>query len=82
MQSLLDFVVKGLVDRPDAVSLTPVDKGGVTLYELRVHPTDVGKIIGRQGATIHAVRALLQVAGAKKNQRCALELVEETSGEN
>jgi len=82
MQSLLDLVVKGLVDRPDAVSLTPVDKGGMTLYELRVHPTDVGKIIGRQGATIHAVRALLQVAGAKKGQRCALELVEETSGDS
>ena len=80
MQALLEFVVRGLVDRPDAVSLTPVDKGGMTLFELRVHPTDVGKVIGRQGATIHAIRALLQVAGAKKGQRCGLELVEETGG--
>lgn len=78
MQSFLDFVVKGLVDRPDAVSLTPVEKTGMTVYELRVHPTDVGKVIGRQGATIHAIRALLQVAGAKQGQRCALELVEES----
>ena len=81
MQSFLDFVVKGLVDRPDAVSLTPVEKTGVTVYELRVHPTDVGKVIGRQGATIHAIRALMQVAGAKRGQRCALELVEEKGPE-
>jgi predicted RNA-binding protein YlqC (UPF0109 family) len=42
-----------------------------------VHPTDVGKIIGKQGATIQAIRALLQVAAAKRGQRCALEIVEE-----
>jgi predicted RNA-binding protein YlqC (UPF0109 family) len=77
VQSFLEFVVKGLVDRPDAVVISPVDRGGATLYELRVHPTDVGKIIGRQGATIHAIRALLQVAAAKQGRRCAIELVEE-----
>ncbi len=77
MQSFLDLVVKGLVDRPDAVTITPVSREGMTVYELRVHPTDVGKIIGKQGATIHAIRALLQVAGARKGQRCSLEIVEE-----
>jgi len=78
MQAFLDFVVKGLVDRPDAVDIAPVERGAATVYELRVHPTDVGKIIGRQGATIHALRALLQVAAARRGQRCSLELVEET----
>ncbi|MFM1943546.1 MAG: hypothetical protein RI897_2528 [Verrucomicrobiota bacterium] len=77
MQSFLDFVVRGLVDRPDAVSVTPVEKGSTTILEIRVHPADVGKIIGRQGATIHAIRALLQVASAKQGLRCLLELVEE-----
>jgi len=77
MQPFLDFVVKGLVDRPDAVTVTPVERNGTTLYELRVHPTDVGKVIGKQGATIQAIRALLQVAAAKRGQRCALEIVEE-----
>jgi hypothetical protein len=77
MQAFLDFVVKGLVDRPDAVSITPVERDGGTLYELRVHPTDVGKIIGKQGATIQAVRALLQVASARKGLRCSVEIVEE-----
>jgi predicted RNA-binding protein YlqC (UPF0109 family) len=77
MQAFLEYVVKGLVDRPDAVNVTPVERGGVTLYELRVHPTDIGKIIGKQGTTIHAIRSLLQVGAARKGQRCTLEIVEE-----
>lgn len=77
MQAFLEFVVKGLVDRPDAVIITSVERSGMTLYELRLHPTDVGKIIGRQGATIQAVRSLLQIGAAKKGLRCTMEIVEE-----
>jgi uncharacterized protein len=77
MQAFLEMVVKGLVERPDAVSITPVDRNGMTVYELRLHPTDVGKIIGRQGATIHAIRSLLQVGSAKKGLRTSVEIVEE-----
>jgi predicted RNA-binding protein YlqC (UPF0109 family) len=78
MQAWLEFVVKGLVDRPDAVTVTPQEREGFTVYDLRLHPTDVGKIIGRQGATIHALRAVLQVGSARLGKRCSLELVEET----
>lgn len=77
MQAFLDYVVKGLVQRPDAVTITPVERNGMTVYELRVHPTDVGKVIGRQGSTIHAIRSLLQVGSAKSGLRCGVELVEE-----
>ncbi len=77
MQTFLDYVVKGLVQRPDAVTITPVERNGMTVYELRVHPTDVGKVIGRQGSTIHASRSLLQVGSAKSGLRCGVELVEE-----
>ncbi len=77
MQAFLEFVVKGLVDRPDAVNVTPVERDGITVYELRVHPTDIGKVIGKQGTTIHAVRSLLQIGAAKKAHRCTLEIVEE-----
>ncbi|MEW6302627.1 MAG: KH domain-containing protein [Verrucomicrobiota bacterium] len=79
MQAFLEFVVKGLVDRPDAVSITPVERGGNTVYELRLHPMDVGKIIGKQGGTIQAIRNLLQVGAAKQGLRCSLEIVEEKS---
>ena len=77
MDAFLEFVVKGLVDRPDAVSVTPLERDGMTIYELRVHPTDIGKVIGKQGTTIHAIRSLLQVGAAKQGKRCTLEIVEE-----
>jgi uncharacterized protein len=80
MQEFLEYVIKGLVERPDAVTVTPVDRNGMTLYELRLHPTDIGKIIGRQGATIHAIRSLLLVGAAKKGLRCTVEIVEERPG--
>jgi predicted RNA-binding protein YlqC (UPF0109 family) len=77
MQAFLEYVVKGLVENPDAVTVTPVERGGMTIYELRLHPTDVGRIIGRQGMTINAIRSLLTAGSAKKGLRCALEIVEE-----
>ncbi|MBM3881260.1 MAG: KH domain-containing protein [Verrucomicrobia bacterium] len=77
MQAWLEYVVKGLVDYPEAVTVTPVDQNGVTLYELRLHPRDVGKVIGRQGATIHALRSLLLVGSAKQGLRCTVDIVED-----
>lgn len=77
MQAFLEYVVKGLVDRPDAVTITPVEQSGQTLFELRLHPTDVGKIIGKQGATIQAIRSLLQVGAAKRGVRCSVEIIED-----
>ena len=77
MQAFLEYVVKNLVDHPDLASVTPVQNGSTTIYELRMDPDDVGKIIGRQGATINAIRALLLVGSAKKGQRCSVEIVED-----
>jgi len=59
------------------VTITPVEQGGQTLFELRLHPTDVGKIIGKQGATIQAIRSLLQVGAAKRGVRCSVEIIED-----
>ena len=77
MQTFLEYVVKGLVEHPDAVAVTPVEREGTTVYELRLHPQDVGKVIGRQGMTINAIRSLLLAGSAKKGLRCTLEIVEE-----
>ncbi|HTL74013.1 MAG TPA: KH domain-containing protein [bacterium] len=79
MQEFLEYVVKGLVQHPDAVSVTPVERGGATVYELRLEPSDVGKIIGRQGVTINAIRSLLLAGSAKKGIRCSVEIVEDKS---
>lgn len=77
MQEFLEYVVKGLVQYPDAVSITPVQRDNATIYELRLHASDVGKIIGRQGVTINAIRSLLQAGSAKQGLRCSLEIVED-----
>jgi len=77
MQEFLEYVVKGLVQHPDAVSVTPVERAGVTIYELRLESSDVGQIIGRQGVTINAIRSLLMAGSAKKGLRCSLEIVED-----
>jgi len=77
VQSFLEYVVKGLVAHPDAVTITPVEREGTTVYELRLHPQDVGRVIGRQGMTINAVRSLLLAGSAKQGLRCSLEIVED-----
>jgi len=77
MQAFLEYVVKGLVQKPEAVTVTPMDRAGMTIYELRLDPQDVGKVIGRQGQTINAIRSLLTAGSAKKGIRCSLEIVED-----
>ena len=79
MQAYLEYVVKGLVAKPEAVTVTPVERNGMTVYELRLDSSDVGKIIGREGVTINAIRSLLTAGSAKKGLRCTLEIVESGS---
>ena len=77
MQDFVEYVVKGLVDEPDAVDVTETERNGSPVYELRVASDAAAKVIGRRGVTINAIRSLLQAGGAKKGMRCGLELVED-----
>jgi len=77
MKEFVEFVAKGLVDEPDSVEVSARERGGLTAYQLRVSQEDAGKIIGRRGATINALRALVQLGGAKAGRRCTLDLVED-----
>lgn len=71
------MIVKALVDDNDSVDIREIEqRNGATLIEVRVAPTDIGKIIGKQGRTIRALRSLARIAGAKKNHRYLLEIVE------
>ncbi|MCF7709145.1 MAG: KH domain-containing protein, partial [Verrucomicrobia bacterium] len=78
MQEFLEYVIKGLVDKPEAVDISPVERRGSTVYRLWLDPGDIAKVTGRQGTTINAVRTLLQMGGAKKGRRCTPEIVEDT----
>ena len=79
-QEFLEYVVKALVDTPDAVkSDRKVDEMGV-LITLKVDPNDMGKIIGRSGQTAKAIRSLLRVVGIKNNARVNLKIEEPEGG--
>ena len=79
-QDFLEYVVKALVDTPDAVKTDRrVDEMGV-LITLKVDPIDMGKIIGRNGQTAKAIRMLLRVVGIKNNARVNLKIEEPEGG--
>jgi uncharacterized protein len=77
MRDAIEMIVKALVDDSDSVDVREIDqRNGSTLIEVRVGPNDVGKIIGKQGKTIRALRALTRIVGTKTNRRYLLEIVE------
>jgi hypothetical protein len=76
MRTLIEFVTKALVDRPDEVVVREVVGEKTTVYELRVGEGDLGKVIGKHGRTIRAIRTLLSAAATKQNKRAVLEILE------
>lgn len=80
-QQFVEYVVKALVENPDAVKVErSVDDMG-TLLELTVDPADMGKVIGKAGATAKSIRTLLRVLGAKSDERVNLKIVEPEGSE-
>jgi predicted RNA-binding protein YlqC (UPF0109 family) len=77
MKELVEQIARALVDHPDDVKVETVDGPQSTVLELRVHPEDLGKVIGRQGRTAKAMRTLLGASGMKLHKRFTLEIVEE-----
>jgi predicted RNA-binding protein YlqC (UPF0109 family) len=82
MQGFIEYTIKRLVNHPEDVSINPVDRNGVTSYEVRLNPEDVGRIIGREGMTINAIRSLLLAGSARKGLRCSLDIVEDQPGQH
>jgi len=76
MKELVEEIAKALVDIPEQVSVREVVGERSTLFELRVAPSDLGKVIGRQGRTARSVRTLLSAAGMKLHRRFDLDIVE------
>ena len=76
MKDLVEAIAKALVDHPEQVQVRSVDGEQVTVLELRVHPEDLGKVIGRQGRTAKSMRTILGAAGMKIHKRLTLEILE------
>ena len=77
MKDLIVYLARSLVEQPDAVEVSEYQDGDETVYELKVAPDDLGKVIGKQGKTARALRALLSAAASKKNFRAALEILDD-----
>jgi predicted RNA-binding protein YlqC (UPF0109 family) len=76
MKEAVEMIVRALVDDVEAVDVREVKREGATLIEVRVAPGDMGKIIGRQGRTVRALRALAHAVSLKRKHRFVLEIVE------
>jgi len=77
VKQLVEYLARALVDQPEAVEVkvTPID--GAVFYDLKVAPGDVGKIIGRDGRTVNALRTVLQHAALKKGEKARLEVMDD-----
>jgi uncharacterized protein len=75
VRELVEYLAKGLVDKPDEVRVERVERDGAVVLELHVAAEDVGKVIGRQGRTARALRTIVRASGARSNERALLEIV-------
>ena len=76
MKELVEVLAKALVDHPDEVVVTETEKDNATVVELRVSPTDMGKVIGKQGRIAKAIRSLVKAAASKDDRKVVVEIVQ------
>lgn len=77
MKEFVEYIVKNLVDNPDKVQINEIGGTHTLIIELRVDKADIGKIIGKRGKTINAVRTLLMSVASRNGMRVNLEILEE-----
>jgi len=76
MKELITYIAKALVDHPEAVEVSEVEREQTSVIELKVAKDDLGKVIGKQGRTARAIRTILSAASTKIRKRAALEILE------
>ncbi len=77
MKEVLEYVAKALVDEPDAVEVTEIEGDGTVVLKLKVAPDDMGKVIGKRGRTVRAIRSVVRAAGSLQGLSTQVEIVEE-----
>lgn len=75
MKELVEFIAKSLVDDPSQVYVSEIEGESSVILELRVGPEDMGRVIGKGGRTVNAIRTLVRVLAAKQGKRVTLEVV-------
>jgi len=77
MKELLEYIARGLVETPDSVDVTELEEDGELVYELRVAPEDMGKVIGRGGRIAKEIRILMRSVAAREGKRISVEIMDE-----
>lgn len=77
MKEVLEYVARALVDEPDAVEVTEVESERSLILQLKVAPDDMGKVIGKRGRTVKAIRSVVRAAGSREGLTTIVEIVEE-----
>ena len=77
MKELVEYLVKALVDKPDEVKIGQTEGESVTILEIRVASEDAGKVIGKEGRIVNAIRTIVKAAGAKNKKRVSVEIMTE-----
>jgi hypothetical protein len=77
MKELVEYIVKSLVDKPEAVEISETQGELATMIEVRTAPEDSGKIIGREGRIANAVRTIVKAASAKQQKKVSVEILTE-----
>lgn len=75
MKELVELLTRALVDNPDEVQVREVDDNRELVVEVRVAPDDVGKVIGRQGRIVRAIRTVVKAAAAREGKRVVVEIM-------
>jgi predicted RNA-binding protein YlqC (UPF0109 family) len=75
MKNLIEEIVKVLVDHPEEVQVQEVAGEQSIVYEIKVEPGDIGKVIGKQGKTANAIRALIRAAAAKNGKNAVINII-------
>jgi len=76
MKELLIYIAQNLVDNPDEVNVTQRETDSETVFELRVNPSDMGKVIGRQGRIAKEIRALMRSVAQRQGKRISVDIVD------
>ena len=76
MKELLTYIVQSLVEIPGEVSVTEREAGGETVFEVRVAPGDMGKVIGRQGRVVKEIRTLMKAVAQREGKKVSVEILD------
>ena len=76
MKELIELIIKGIVDNPDKVEVNEIIGEKTSIFEVRVDSNDIGKVIGRQGRNIKAIRTIVNAAAQKDDKRVVIEIVD------